>query len=239
MWLYVTGEEATKYVIPFHFCHVCSIVKPQHCARESLFSLCIASVDVDISGCMSVYVLLIYNFTSGCVHLHMHRENKPISLPEKQSSMKSAKAQVHKHSAEVNFTSSTLKNQVPTEREVRWDLQERHKEETAWFWTSPDRGCSSWESQVTHPQHVLGIPPCALPQPLTGAHAFSSGCSWSGLLFCHIFTSRVAFSLGSKSTGESKPISLSVPSCPCATSLPGTAMEVPLLCSTATGLVSL
>lgn len=96
----------------------------------------------------------------------------------------SAKAQVHKHSAQVNFTSSTLKNQAPTEKEVRWDLQQPLKEEMAWSWRSPDRGSSSWESQVTHPQHVLGAPPCLLPQPPRGAHAFSSSCSWSNLLFC-------------------------------------------------------
>lgn len=52
--------------------------------------------------------------------------------------MKSAKARVHKHSAEINFTSSTFKKQVPTEREVKWDLEEPHKEETAWFWRSPE-----------------------------------------------------------------------------------------------------
>lgn len=101
-WLYVTGEEAIKYVIPFHFHHVWSIVKPQHCAKEM----------------------------------------------------------------------------------VRWDQQQPLKEEMAWSWRSPDRGSSSWESQVMHPQHVLGAPPCLLPQPPRGAHASSSSCSWSNLLFC-------------------------------------------------------
>lgn len=145
-WLYVTGEKATKYPIPFHFHHVCSIVKPKHSARESLFSLCMASVDIALSGHMTVYVLLICNFTSGFVHMHTHRKQTNDIAARKTIIYEVRKSSSSKDSATVNFTASTLKKQVHTEREVRCHLQEPRKEETAWFWRSLGRGCSSWES---------------------------------------------------------------------------------------------
>lgn len=173
-WLYVTGEKATTYLIPFHFRHVYSIVKPKHSARESLFSLCMASVDVDValSGHMTVNVLLICNFTSGFVHMHTHRKQTDDTAARKTITYKVHKSSSSKHSTAVSFTASTLKKQVHTERGVRCNLQEPSKEETAWFWRRPGRGCISWESGNAHSRG----------SPMSSAHAFSSSFTRSPVL---------------------------------------------------------
>lgn len=137
-------------------------MKPEHCA--------IARVDVDLTGQMIVYVSII---SQQDLYICSGRENQPmISLPEKKkkSFMKSTKAQVHKHRSEVHFISTSLKgNKLRSARTP--------KTRNSLVVEKPRQRMYSWESQVTLPQHILGVPPHPLPQPPAGAHAFNSGCS--------------------------------------------------------------
>lgn len=152
-----------------------------------------------------------------------------ISLPEKQSSTKSTKAQAQNTAQQSALLPVLWSNRYRQKEE--WDAI--CKEETAWFWRSPGRACISWESGNAPCRGS----PCPLPQPPTGAHAFSSSCSSSTLLFSqydlpHFYLQR-RLHLGSMTTSENKPTCLSVPR-----PTSGTAVEASPLCSIATGLVS-
>lgn len=164
MWLYVTGEKGNRIS---NFIPLSSRVI--YCETRAL---CYCK-----SGCGSNWsddCLCIYNFTAGFVH--MLRQRKPTNditarKKKKKSFMKSTKAQVHKHRSEVHFISTSLKgNKLRSARTP--------KTRNSLVVEKPRQRMYSWESQVTLPQHILGVPPHPLPQPPAGAHAFNSGCSW-------------------------------------------------------------
>lgn len=119
--------------------------------------------------------LCIYNFTAGFVHvLRQRKPTNDITARKNKSSVKSTKAQVHKHRSEVNFISTALKeNKLRSARTPQTNSRVVEK---------PRQRLYSWEGQVTSPQYILGVPPCPLPQPPAGAHAFNSACS--GELLC-------------------------------------------------------